>query len=160
MRRKILQDVINTLLYARRDWDKLLAQVDEARMGQPGVCGKWSVKDIIAHVTWFEREMEELFRTRKMAGSPLWELETDERNERIYQENQFRSLDDVKQESLRTFAHLLTALENLDPADLLEPERIDGMPPDWDPIELLAENTWGHYEVHARHIRDFLGKNR
>lgn len=158
MGQKLKQHVINTLLYARRDWDNLLQGVDEARMLQPGVCGKWSIKDIIAHVTWFDREMEELFRTRILKGSPLWELETDARNERIFQENQFRSLAELRQESLRVFAHLLTALEQVDSAALLDPGAFAGMPPDWMPLEILSENTWGHYEVHSRHIRDFLNR--
>lgn len=155
---RIKKDVINTLLYARRDWDKFLDQVDEPRMLQPGVCGPWSVKDIIVHVTWYEREMEELFRTRRLEGSPLWELEPDLRNEKIFQENQFRSLDEVKQESLRVFAHLLTALEDLEPQDLLDPARIEGMPADWQPIEILASNTWSHYSDHIKHIQEFLNR--
>jgi len=158
MRQRIKQNIINTLLYARRDWDHLLAQVDEAIMVQSGVCGKWSVKDLIAHTTWYENEMEELFRTLKLQGSPLWELHHDERNEAIYQKNQFRSLDDVKMESLQVFAHLLTALEALDPADLLDPERIQGMPGDWQATELLASNTWSHYSTHTAHIQAFLAK--
>lgn len=156
MQSKIKHDVLNTLLYARRDWDRLLDQVDEVRAAQPGTCGKWSVKDIIAHVTWYEREMEELFRTRKLEGSSLWELDVHERNEAIFRENQFRTLDEVKQESLKVFAHLLTALEELDPEDLLDPTRIEGMPEDWEPIEILASNTWGHYSQHSQHIRTLL----
>lgn len=159
MTARIQQDIIKTMLYARRDWDNLLDQVDEVKMQQPGTCGKWSVKDIIAHVTWFEREMEELFRTRKLEGSPLWELEPDKRNEEIFQQNQFRSLDDVKQESLKVFAGLLTVLEELDPRDLLDSERIEGMPEDWQPYEILADNTWNHYNAHARHIRDLLARS-
>ena len=42
---------------ARAEWEALLAQVDDAHMVQTGVCGDWSVKDIIAHITWHEREM-------------------------------------------------------------------------------------------------------
>lgn len=158
MKHKIKQDVLTTLLFARRDWDALLDKVDEIRMQQPGVCGKWSLKDIIAHVTWYEKEMVELFSTLSISGSPLWELETDQRNEKIFQENQFRSLDEVRQESLKVFAQLLTALEQVEPAALLDPQEIAGMPEDWEPLEILASNTWGHYEVHSRHIRDFLNR--
>lgn len=158
MKEKIRQDVLTTLLYGRRDWDALLEEVDEVRIQQPGVCGKWSIKDLIAHVTWFEAEMVELFRSCTLSGSPLWELKTDQRNERIFQDNQFRSLDDIRQESLKVFAHLLTAIEEVTPAALLDPGEISGMPADWDPLEILASNTWGHYEVHSRHIRDFLNR--
>ena len=150
------QNVLHTLLYGRRDWDNLLAQVDELKMLQTGVCGQWSVKDIIAHVTWYEREMEELLRTRKLAGSPLWELEPAERNEKIFRDNQFRSLDEVKQESLHVFGHLLTALEAAEPKELLNPDSIEGMPADWEPLEIIGMNTWAHYDHHAQQIKSFL----
>jgi len=156
MQNKFKQDIINTLLFARRDWDRLLAEVDEVTMAQPGVCGDWSIKDLIPHVTWYEKEMVDLLNTCKLEGSQLWELDTDARNETIYRENQFRSLDDVKDKSLRVFAHLLTALENINPQALLDPQLIEGMPSDWTLMEVLAENTWGHYEVHAGHIKEFM----
>lgn len=158
MSEKIKQDIINTMLYARRDWDRLLEQVDEVKMLQPGTCGKWSVKDIIAHVTWFEREMVELFKTRKLEGSPLWELEVDKRNEEIFQHNQFRALDEVREESLRVFAHLLSAIEELEPEELVDPQRIEGMPAEWKPYEILADNTWNHYATHSRHVQAMLNR--
>lgn len=57
---------INTLKEARAEWEALLAQVDEDRMLQPGAAGKWSVKDIIAHVTWGEREIVPVMRTHAL----------------------------------------------------------------------------------------------
>jgi hypothetical protein len=155
LRHAIKQNVLNTLLYARRDWDNLLGQIDEGKLVQSGVCGQWSVKDIMAHVTWYEREMEELFRTRKLEGSPLWELDPAKRNEDIFKKNQFRSLDEVKQESLQIFARLLTAVESADPGDFFDPACIEGMPEDWEPLEILGMNTWTHYIHHAEHIRAF-----
>jgi len=56
-----LLDMIRT---ARAEWDGLLSQVDETRMTQPGVAGEWSVKDVIAHITWHEREMIGMLRAR------------------------------------------------------------------------------------------------
>lgn len=158
MNNKIKQDVLTTLLFRRRDWDALIDKVDEVKMLQPGVCGKWSIKDLIAHVTWFEKEMVALFSNLTISGSPLWELDTDQRNERIFQENMFRSLDEVRQESFKVFAQLLTAIEQVDPVALLNPQEIVGMPEDWEPLQILAANSWGHYEVHSRHIRDFLSR--
>ncbi len=59
---------INTLEQSRAEWEALLAQVDEERMLQPGAAGKWSVKDVIAHVTWGEREIVPIMRTHVLAG--------------------------------------------------------------------------------------------
>ena len=36
----------------RARWNALLAQIDPARMEEPGVEGTWSMKELIAHLTW------------------------------------------------------------------------------------------------------------
>jgi len=75
---------LNSLIDTRAQWDTLLAQIDEQWMLEPGVEGKWSVKDIIAHVLWNELEMIPLRQTRSLVGSDLWQLPQDERNEAVY----------------------------------------------------------------------------
>ncbi len=41
---------IDNLIDTRAQWDALIAQIDEQWMLEPDVEGKWSVKDIIAHI--------------------------------------------------------------------------------------------------------------
>ncbi|WP_353893977.1 DinB family protein [Proteinivorax hydrogeniformans] len=159
MRKSVKGSVINTLLYARRDWDRLINSVDEVEIGKVGVRGEWSIKDLIAHVTWYEKEMEILIRTKKLDGSALWELSSKERDDVIYQKNKFKPLDELKKHSLKTFAYLLDALETADDADLLDPGQIEGMPKDWQPLDIIANNTWMHYTHHEKEIREFLDKN-
>ncbi|TMC56864.1 MAG: ClbS/DfsB family four-helix bundle protein [Chloroflexota bacterium] len=48
---------IEGLRNERAGWEALLAQVGKERMLEPGAAGAWSVKDIIAHIMWGEREM-------------------------------------------------------------------------------------------------------
>ncbi len=48
-----LLDMMRT---ARAQWEALLAEIPAAWMTEPGVEGEWSVKDIIAHIAWGERE--------------------------------------------------------------------------------------------------------
>jgi len=73
--------LLKTLTETRAAWEALLAQIDEEQMFQPGAAGKWSVKDVIAHVTWGESEIAPVLRTHVLAGSDLWNLSDDERNE-------------------------------------------------------------------------------
>ena len=47
--------LLDRLRTERAQWEALLTDIDEARMTQPGVEGEWSVKDIVAHVTFYER---------------------------------------------------------------------------------------------------------
>src|SRR5258708_6989437 len=82
--------LLKTLTETRAAWEALLAQIDEEQMQKPGVAGKWSVKDVIAHVASGEREIVPVLRTH--VGSDLWNLSDDERNEIEYQQNKDRPL--------------------------------------------------------------------
>lgn len=48
-------ELIELTRRTRAEWDALLAEVGEARMDEPGVEGVWAVRDIIAHLTAYER---------------------------------------------------------------------------------------------------------
>ncbi|MBD0328165.1 MAG: ClbS/DfsB family four-helix bundle protein, partial [Pyrinomonadaceae bacterium] len=52
------------------NWDALLAEVGEGRMMQPGVVGDWSVKDVTAHLTTWERRPLEWLRAAQHGGTP------------------------------------------------------------------------------------------
>jgi hypothetical protein len=39
----------------QRDWETTLGEVGAARMDRPGVNGDWSFKDIVAHLTGWNR---------------------------------------------------------------------------------------------------------
>ena len=69
---------LDELRAARAEWEAALAEIPSERMTEPGLAGGWSVKDLIAHVAWSEREMigvirDHLFRIRD-AGDRLFEL--------------------------------------------------------------------------------------
>jgi hypothetical protein len=138
------------------EWQALLAEVGEARMTDPGV-GTWSVKDIIAHVTWGEREMVGVLRARALVGSDLWNASQDERNAAVYRENREQSLADVREEAARVHGELVALVEALDDADLNDASRYAQMPAEWVPWELFAGNAFDHYPDHIRDIRAWLG---
>src|SRR5260370_38808113 len=83
---------MNTLQETLAQWEALLAQIGEARMLQPGVVGRWTVKDVLARVIWNEREMVILMRRRALTGSELWEVPLDVRTRVVYQPNRVRPL--------------------------------------------------------------------
>lgn len=72
--------LIKTLRDERKAWDELLAEVAQHGMTEPGLAGNWTAKDIVAHVTWYERETAIMMEERALVGSDLWELPQDERN--------------------------------------------------------------------------------
>lgn len=149
---------ISTLKKARQEWEALLAQVGEEQMLQPGAAGKWSVKDVIAHVTWGEREIAPVMRTHVLAGSELWNLSDDERNEIVYQQNQDRSLHEIMNEERQAYADLLASAQTLSDEDLNDSHRYKQMPEEWVPWQLYAGNTFKHYQDHMPSIREWLAQ--
>jgi hypothetical protein len=140
----------------RAEWDALLAAVPEARMTVPGLDGDWSVKDVIAHLTWHEREMVGVLQTHALVGSDLWDLPLDERNAIIYAQNHDRPLAGVLAEARAVYPQLVAGVQGLAEADLIDPGRFADMPGDWVPWQLLAENTYTHYRDHMPAIRAWL----
>jgi uncharacterized damage-inducible protein DinB len=143
----------------RAAWDALLAEVSElgeARISQPGINGEWSVKDIVAHVTWYEREMIAMLQTRALEGSTLWELSHDQRNMTLFEQHRGQPLAEVLADARQTFADLVALMEGLAEKDLHDASRYRAMPPDWTPWEVLADNSYMHYPQHAPAIRAWL----
>jgi uncharacterized damage-inducible protein DinB len=142
----------------RAQWEVLLKEVDEINMIRPGVEGEWSMKDIIAHVAWYDREMVGILQARALVGSSLWVLPNAERNAAIFDQNRGRSLQDVLAEARRVYAELLEALQSLAEEELIDPSRYRDMPADWVPWKVFADNTYDHYAAHIPAIRAGLNK--
>ncbi|MCC7355804.1 MAG: phosphoribosylanthranilate isomerase [Anaerolineae bacterium] len=151
---------LDNLQTERARWEALLAQVDKARLTEQGVAGEWSVKDVIAHVAWFEREMVGVLRQRALRGSDLWNVRQEQRNAVIFQENQYRPLADVLAEAREVYRQLLPLIEALTDEDLNDASRFAEMPAEWKPWQVLADNTYDHYRAHAPSIQTWLEKRR
>jgi uncharacterized damage-inducible protein DinB len=141
---------------ARAEWEAALARVPAERLLEPGVAGGWSVKDVIAHVAWHEREMLGVTRQRALVGSPWWDDDTATRNEKIYAQHRDQPLSDVLAEAAAAYRELEAALEALEEADFEDAGRFAGMPAEWTPWELFADNTTTHYRDHARDVQAWL----
>jgi hypothetical protein len=102
-----------------QQWEAFLAQIDPARMQQPDVAGDWSIKDIIAHLTnWQRRNVARIEAAQHGAAEPssLWPAHLqsdDEVNAWIYETNRQRPLREVLDESHHVFQQTLAVVEGL-----------------------------------------------
>ena len=149
---------MHALQETRAAWEACLSQLDEARMLQPGVEAIWSVQDLLAHLIWYEREMVTLLQSRVFAGSNLWEVEVDARNERIRQQFLDRPLQEVLDLGQSTYRDLVEAAQTLSDADLTDPHQFQGMPADWMPWQILAGNSFAHEQDHLPALRRWVAE--
>ena len=148
-------ELIDRIRASREAWEQAILPLDDHTLEQAGFCGEWSGKDVIAPLTWHEKEMIGLVEAHVLAGSPLWDLPLDRRNAAIYEQNKDRSLEDVRREAEQIFEKLLEKLGALDDQDLHDPGRFSDMPADWQPWKLIAENTYEHYDDHVQQAQAF-----
>jgi hypothetical protein len=118
------------------------------------VAGGWSVKDIIAHIAWGERESLGVAQARAVVGSELWQLSEDERNAVVVEQNRRRELRDVLADSRGIFRLYFEAVAALSEEDLNDASRFAQMPDGWRPWRILYDP--GHYQAHADSIRAWL----
>ena len=144
---------ISRLAETRTQWEAALAQLNEQRMLEPGIVGTWSVKDLIAHVSWYEREMVPILHLHLFTGSPWWTLSPDERNAMIYQQNSQCPLQEIVDAGQRSYTDLLEAVQRLSDEDLNDPHHFKDMPEDWIPWQIFAGNSFEHYQDHLPALR-------
>lgn len=143
----------------RTHWNALLAQVGLAHMEEPGVEGDWSVKELVAHLTWYEQAVVEgarqvlsggTFTRRRPEGLGL-----DENNARLAAASRARPASEVLAEADEVFGQLL-AIVAACPQDLLNDPRRLGLPDDLLPWMGVANNSYAHYRQHEPALRAWL----
>ncbi len=146
------EEFLRKVREAYAKWDALIATLGDEEWLRPAF-GGWSLKDIVAHLVWHEQEMLGLLETRTLAGSEMWLWPLNDRNQAIYEQNRERPLEEVRAEAKEARARLLSLLEGLSQEELNDPGRFKDMPPEWTPADLLADNTYLHYQDHLADLQ-------
>jgi hypothetical protein len=143
------------------EWQGLLGILTPEQMIEPVLPGGWSVKDAIAHISFYEWWVGEFIRTRTWPQAPhpsLDTFDTHARNDAFYKLNKHRALDDVLEESHRVHQALVDAVTALTEAEYLD-RNLLGTPPDdeWRVEKMVDGNTFLHYPEHAAVVREQFG---
>lgn len=114
----------------------------------PGVCGDWSVRDLIAHVTWWNEEALKHLPLVIEGGSPPRYSSTyggiDAFNAMKTDKKRGLSLDQVRHEAEATHGRLIAYLEAVPLEKLKGNSRF---------THRLRLDTYGHYPIHEADIR-------
>lgn len=150
-------EFLDSLRSERKVWEALLVKVEKGKMTDPGLPGGWSLKDVISHVTWHEREMIGVIEAEALVGSVWWELPMDERNALIYEELKDQPLEEVLENAKQVYERFLKVLEALPEKALNDPTQFKDMPGEWVPWQVIAGNSFEHYRHHIPDIEAWLG---
>jgi len=141
-------DFMQNLQDGRRQWQQIWKRIDLFGTSRPRTPGEMSLRDILYHVAWYEREMVEMMQLRSLVGSPWWELPVDGRNAHIQTEAQTVSLLQAWRLEQQVYAELVAQLQTLRDEELEDARFFQEMPADWKPWQVIASNTYEHYAEH------------
>ena len=167
------KDVFLARLMRERDkFELLVNRIGFTRqLTLPGVLGKWSIKDLLAHILSYEQyiadRMEEILhdetyipaRTQNALdafldqfgypdfGSPL--LDDDGPNAWVVEKYRNVSLEDIVSQEVQVFTSIVASIQRL-PEETINSHNL---------YARIANNTYKHYREHIRDIQKWLVAN-
>lgn len=149
------EQVLQRLHLAWSDFEESYADLARPELLIVGVQGMWSVRDIIAHVTWWEEEaLKHLPLVREGGRPPRYSIThggIDAFNALMTGHRQELSLAEVLRQHDQVHARLLEYVRRAPEELFVRDTRFR---------RRLRLDTWGHYPKHARKIREWVVGNR
>ena len=141
--------------------DAAVLRAGEARMTEPSLEGGRSVKDVLAHVSAWEKICMALVRNNQPIQPPPPDetgSSTDVINEKIYEGSRDRPAADVVTEAARSYGELVAMIEALSDEAVAAvlgggQHGAEGSPTI---AELISENSDAHYREHSEQINRWL----
>ncbi len=162
-------DVLARAETARATFNRLLVEVGETRMEQPGVENDWSVKDILAHIMAYDRwtaaQLNAAREGREATDEEAYGTEPfppnidmndlDARNAAIRDRYHATPLADVIAGAEHAFAQLMEAIQALNQQQLDDPAFL-GWSESLTTTQAIGIQTWEHYSDHEPALRSLV----
>ncbi len=145
--------------------EQTLDRIPTAQLVEPRLQSGWSVKDVLAHITWWERRMVQLVQgaLQGQSTSPLTlpgeqqPTTVDQINLQIFNDNRERPVEEIIAERQSSYGQVIALVEALPEATLADPTDLEvvlGRPL----IPLIAGDTYEHYREHNDTIMAWLAE--
>jgi len=142
------QKVLKQLDKAWTAFKESYAGFSDSQLTERGVTGNWSVKDIIAHVTWWEEEaLKHLPLIIKGSRPPRYSVQyggINAFNAQMTEQKQALSLSDVLRQQDETHGRLISYIQSVPERQFTRETRVR---------RRLRLDTYSHYPKHAKAIR-------
>ncbi|TAK58303.1 MAG: ClbS/DfsB family four-helix bundle protein [Dehalococcoidia bacterium] len=149
------EELLQRVRADRARLDELVASLDGTRTVQPALEGGRSVKDVLAHVSAWERLCAGWLEAAARDETPerAEVRDVDAFNAATFAANRDRALADVRAESAASYAAIGAAIEATPDAELASDARFG-----WPAWQMASSNTDEHYREHIVQIEAWLGK--
>ena len=148
------QQLLQKLDNAWTEFTASYAGLSEAQMTEPGVVGGWSVKDILAHVTWWEEEALKHLPLILAGGRPprysTMYGGIDAFNALMAERKQPLSLADVLSQQAATHRQLVDYLQSVPEEQFTRETRFR---------HRLRLDTYSHYPGHTKAILEWRARS-
>ena len=146
-------EFLDTLRAERARIEAALGKQTEAQLIYRAAPDQWSLKDTLAHLTYFEQYMLERVQRALLGETPRWVTDEEEtENARVFERNKERPLVRVLADMHLSLADVLEQVESMSEADLTDPNRFAWMKgkPLW---SYIANEAYGeHYHDHLQQL--------
>jgi hypothetical protein len=144
------RQLLRKLGRAWADFQESYAGLSESQLREPGVTGDWSVKDILAHVTWWEEEaLKHLPLIIEEGRPPRYSAQyggIDAFNAQMMERRRDLSLAEALRQQDETHRQLIDYLQGVPEEQFMQETRFR---------HRLRLDTYSHYPKHAKAIREW-----
>jgi hypothetical protein len=141
------EELLEKVKTSRTNLDLALLKISEDRMTSKVLHGEWSVKDLIGHLAFWENRAAALYDMLSKGETPAPVQDIDKLNAQAVSEMNSVSLEKIRLLETKAYMKILKVIE-----DASEPELFDQHHFPWTQgrsfQEIIADNTWNHYDEH------------
>lgn len=146
--------LLKKLKHNRKQWDSTIESVIIKQKENELVTKKWVLKDVVAHITWYEKELVDALEKKSIVNSKFWNMEVEPRNVEIFEDTQQYTLMDLIEESRKTFNELVKKIESLSDEQLNSENYIKQKEGTRVTHDYIGGITFWHYEEHQDALID------
>lgn len=133
-----------------------VGELPEEHWYRPGVCGVWSVRDIVAHLAAFEHLIIEVLQSF-VEGGPTTLLDRQRENGELFNEVEVAARHhltaaEVLAEYDEARGHAIPLVARIPPELCRQPGTIPGYGGDYSLEDLIVHKAYGHKREHAAQI--------
>ncbi|MHA2024964.1 MAG: hypothetical protein ACW98U_03590 [Candidatus Thorarchaeota archaeon] len=142
--------------FNRQLWDSTIESIFAKNVENEPISEKWFLKDVIAHLSWYEKELIDALEKRSIVESDFWNMDVEARNEMIFVNTQVLTLSELLEDSKNSFDKLVNKIQTISDDDLNSEIYIKRKEGTRITHDYIGGITFWHYEEHHDKLIDLF----